>query len=189
MQRLRSSEPSLNILPESCICRLCRDDLSKLGNEGHIPRWRNIEVKMGTGTKICYVPACSNPSFKVTQVANKTTLEKLLDISSENMPPVPASNEEKGYPLCKEHYWALYQEVNPTHFTKKCKTCDKLLCDLTKTRKCPDPALVQSFIVQNTDFRGEITATEGVCYACYKFHLVISKHMHSTTSSTDNGLL
>jgi len=61
-------------------------------------------VKRGTGNKICYVPACSNPSFKVTQVANKTTLEQLFYISSENIPPVPASNEEKGYPLCKEHY-------------------------------------------------------------------------------------
>jgi len=189
MQRLRSSEPSLNILPESCICRLCRDDLSKLGNEGHIPRWRNIEVKRGTGNKICYVPACSNSSFKVTQVANKTTLEQLFDISSENIPPVPASNEEKGYPLCKEHYGALYRQVNPTHFTKKCKTCDKLLCVLNKTRKYPDPALVQSFLVQNTDFRGEITATDRVCYACYKSHLVISKHMHSSTSSTDDGAL
>jgi len=47
---------------------------------------------------------CSNPSFKVAQVANKMSLEQLFDISSENIPPVPASNEEKGYPLCKEHY-------------------------------------------------------------------------------------
>jgi len=121
MQCLRPSEPSLNILPESCI-RLSRDDLSKLGNEGHIPRRRNIEMKRGTGNKIWYVPACSNPSFKVTQVANKTSLEQLFDISSENIPPVPASNEEKGYPLCKEHYGALYRQVNPTHFTKKYKT-------------------------------------------------------------------
>ena len=146
-------------------------------------------MKRGTGNKICYVPACSNPSFKVTQVANKTTLEQLFYISSENIPPVPASNEEKGYPLCKEHYGALYQQVNQKHFTKKCKTCDNLLCDLTKTRKCPDPALVQSFLVQNTDFREEIIATDRVCYACYKSHLVISKHMHSTTSSTDDGAL
>ena len=181
-ERLRQSEPSLDILPESCICRPCRDDLSKLGNKGHVPRWRKKSSK-----EICCVPGCTNPSFRVTQVAGKATLEQLFGISSDNE-PLSASNEERGYPMCKEHYGELYRHVNPTHFTKKCKMCDKLLPDLTKARKCPQPALVQSFLVQNTEFTGEITASDPLCYACYKSHLVIIKQMHNTTSSRDNEL-
>ena len=120
LEHLRRSEPSLD---NSCICRPCRDDLSKLGNKGHIPRWRNIKK---SSKEMCYVPACSNPSFKVTKVASKATLEQLFEISSTDNEP-PASNEERGYPMCKEHYRQLYRHVNPTHFTKKCKTCDKPL--------------------------------------------------------------
>ena len=39
---------------------------------------------------------CTNPSFKVTQVAGKATLEQLFGISSDNDQPLSASNEEGG---------------------------------------------------------------------------------------------
>ena len=58
--------------------------------------------------------------------------------------------------MCKEHYGELTG------------TCDKLLPDLTRARKCPKPAPVQPFLVQNTDFTGKITAADSLCYACYK---------------------
>ena len=82
------------------ICRLCRDEISKLGSEGHTPRWRKVEE---TSDKICYVPGCSNPSYKVTQLASNTTLDELFDIRCENEHPTSTCDKERGYPLCQEH--------------------------------------------------------------------------------------
>ena len=141
-----------------------------------------------TSDKICYVPGCSNPSSKVTQIASKSTLMELFDNQSENEHPTLTCEEERGYPLCQEHYGVLYRHLNPTHFHKQCKTCNRLLYDLTKTRKCPQPTLVQSFLMQNTEFTGEITADDRVCYACYKSHLVIIKHSNNTNHNTDREL-
>ena len=71
---------------------------------------------------------------------------------------------------------------------RKCRTCDKNVNDVTKTRKCPEPALIQQFLQQNTEFTGQISAEDHVCYAFYKAHLVTIKHMHNTTTSTDADL-
>ena len=57
--------------------------------------------------------------------------------------------------------------------------------DHTKSRKCPDPILIQRFLLQNTDFAGEINVEDRICFACYKAHLVIIKH---TSNSTDQDL-
>ena len=185
LERLKQHEPSLNILSETCICRLCRDDLSNLGDEDHVPRWKKVNET--SVKKICYVADCSNASFKVTKLASKATFDELFDTPSENECPI-SPEAQGGYPLCQEHYGVLYRHLNPTHFIKRCKTCNKLLCDLTKSRKCPEPALVQSFLKENTEFMDEIKPDDRVCYACYKSHLVIIKHVQSTSLSTDTEL-
>ena len=99
-----------------------------------------------------------------------------------------ACDEDLGYPLCQEHYRVLYRHLNPEHFIKNCKTCKKLMTDLTKTRKCPVPAVVQSFLANNTEFTEEIKSDDRVCYACYKLHLVIIKHVQNSSQSTDAQL-
>lgn len=114
------------------ICRLCRDDLSKLDDEGYTPRW--IKMSQSRDKKICYVPGCSAACYKVTKFASKATLNQLFDTPCENESPLLGNNHD-GCPLCQEHYGVLYRHLNPTHFTRNCKTCNKLLHDLTKTRK------------------------------------------------------
>ena len=98
----------------------------------------------------------------------------------------PTCSDEDGKALCMEHYGALYRHLNP--FNKKCRTCDKTLNDLSKSRKCPEPALIQRFLQQNTEFSGQITTDDRVCYARYRAHLIIIKHTHNTTNSTDADL-
>ena len=46
--------------------------------------------------------------------------------------------------------------------------------------KYPEPALIQQFLQQNTEFTGQISAEDRVCYASYKAYLV--------TTSTDADL-
>ena len=58
-----------------------------------------------------------------------------------------------------------------------------MLHDLTKTRKCPEPKLVQAFLWKNTKFTEEIKPDDRVCYACYKSHLVIIRHTQNSSFS------
>ena len=85
-----------------------------------------------------------------------------------------------------EHYGELYRHLNP--FNKTCTTCDKAINDISKSRKCPEPELIQLFLQQNTEFSGVINADSRVCYACYKAHLIIIKHKQNTITSTDADL-
>ena len=112
---------------------------------------------------------------------NKVSLCDFFGVHIENTEP-----SDEGTALCIEHYGALYRHLNP--FNKKCRTCDKTLNDLTKSRKCPEPELIAKFLQQNTEFSGHISTEDRVCYACYRAHLVIIKHMHNTASSTDADL-
>ena len=59
---------------------------------------------------------------------------------------------------------------------------------ISRSRKCPEPELIQIFLQQNTEFSDVINADSRVCYACYKAHLLIIKHMQNTITSTDADL-
>ena len=52
LQSLRDHEPSLNIQPESCICRPCRNDVSHISEDGFIPRWRKQTPQL----QECWIP-------------------------------------------------------------------------------------------------------------------------------------
>ena len=84
-----------------------------------------------------------------------------------------------------EHYRALYRQLHP--LIRKCRTCDRTLSDLTKSHKCPTPALIQGFLQQNTEFSGEISTEDRVCYACFRPHLIIITYAQ-TVNSTDADL-
>ena len=162
--------------------------MSKLGNEGHTPRWRRINIKCNTDKRVCYVPACCNPFIKVIRLASKGTINELFQIPSENQHHTLACDENPGYPLYQEHCRVLYRHLNSAHFNKQSKTCKKFMSFLTKTRKCPEPAIVQTILAENTEFTEEIKSDDRVCYACYKSHLVIIKHVQNSSHSTDAEL-
>lgn len=58
----------------------------------------------------------------------------------------------------------------------------------TKTRKCPEPSVIQNFLRRNTEFIGEINDRDLVCDTCCRGHLVILKHLQKTINSTDSDL-
>ena len=118
----------------------------------------------------------------VTKLVGKQSLCDFFVVEIGNA----ESSDEETTALCLEHYGSLYRHLNP--FIRTCITCAKTVNNVTKTHKCPEPALIQQFLQQNTEFTGEIGAEDHVCYACYKAHLVTIKHMHNTTTSTDADL-
>ena len=52
LSRLRQYEPSLDVQPDSCICRLCRDDISKIDDDNFMPRWRKNNQKINVSCLI-----------------------------------------------------------------------------------------------------------------------------------------
>ena len=179
VDQLRELEPSLDLQLDSCICRRCRDDVRRLSESGFIPRWR----KKSSPHKHCCVPVCVNPAEKVTKLVNHEQICEFFSMpDTDNL----ETNDVSGYPLCITHYGQLYRKLHP--FSKNCKTCDKLITDHTKYRKCPDPTLIGKFLQQNMDFTGKIYVEDHICYACYKSHLVIIKLTNNTKDSSDQDL-
>ena len=129
------------------------------------------------------------PIQKVTKLVHKASLRDFFCTPDENAQPSDIEGiacSMHGTLRGTENYRALYRQLNP--LIRKCRTCDRTLSDLTKSRKCPKPALIQGLLQQNTDFSGEISTEDHVCYACYRAHLIIIKHMHTTINSTDADL-
>ena len=158
-----------------------------ISDENFVPRWKKVAQK--NETKECCVPGCTHVAKKVTRLVNiETIISLFVDIGdASNTPPSACSeHSEQGVGLCAEHYGALYKHLNPP--IRKCKTCDKPLTDPLKSRKCPEPTLIQQFLEKNTDYSGEISDDDRVCYACYRAHLFTIKHLHNTVSSNDADL-
>ncbi len=62
LQQLQAAEPSINVQPESCICLLCRRDVSDVSFS---PRWRK---NIGIVKLICYIPNCTNTDIKAKSI-------------------------------------------------------------------------------------------------------------------------
>ena len=98
LQSLRDHEPSLNIQPESCICRPCRNDVSRISEDGFIPRWRKQTNK---GSIECCVPNCTNNVYKVTKLVDKISVYNFFCGQDENVSVQPESGAgEEGVGLC-----------------------------------------------------------------------------------------
>ena len=115
---------SLQIPSDLLICRLCRDDVTRvLANPCHVPRWRRVRGK----TSNCRILGCSSVSTYQVQHAFESAG---LNCSSEVI-PVPT-------PLCKYHYHTVYNALQP----RECTTCGTRLRG-NSHRPCPKPDVIQ----------------------------------------------
>ena len=137
-------EPSLQIMPESCICRLCRDDIDKLSQNGFVPRWRKNKQQT---QPTCQIPNCTDNVEKVTKLGTKSQIFHFFGFPNA----CSSSSDGEETPLCEKHYKDFYKHINPPSY-KQCVTCRKYITDSAKVRKCPDASLVQNFLSQNTEF-------------------------------------
>ena len=137
MARLKQYvEPDIDIKPDSCICRSCRDDVNKIDNPSFTPRWR----KSKTASKAhCRIPGCSNAADRVTKITNRPTMCELLGAEIEY---AESCYDEEATPI---HYGALYKALNPINRLRKCITCGKSFTDPLKNRSCPSLSWSKSF--------------------------------------------
>ena len=183
--RLQQFEPTLDIQPNSCICRGCRNDINSIGKDSFVPRWRKDRNLEGTANE-CYVSDCMENACKVTTLADKSTACSLFHMELENSEPIETTNSGEGIPLCTYHYGMIYRHINPSHM--KCKTCSKHISDITNSRPIPEPSAIEAFLSANMDCRDPISPHDRVCFTCHKSYRVVIKHLKGTVQSTDTEL-
>ncbi len=181
LQQLQAAEPSLNVQPESCICLLCRRDVSNVNDVSFSPRWRK---NTGIMKLICYIPNCTNTDIK-TKLIDVQQLTPFFPVGHND---ATFSNEDgtNNVPICSYHYMQWYRYAHTTH--SDCKTCGKQIRDYSKSRPVPEPVVLQHFLNTNTEFKGTFQPDDRVCYACYKSHLIAVKHAKNVVTSTDGDL-
>ena len=67
-------------------------------------------------------------------------------------------------------------------------TCGKVISDMSKSRSYPEPEILQRFLQDNTEFTGDLSPNDRVCYVCYRSHLAIVKHCKLSVRSCDADL-
>ncbi len=92
LSHLRAYEPNIDIQMESCICRLCRDDINNILDENFIPIGGE---NMGKRNHVVYQIAVI--FFLEYHKYNWYKLCKLLNIIEE-------FEDCCAFPLCTEHY-------------------------------------------------------------------------------------
>ena len=182
---LVASETNLNIPPDACICRNCRDSLSteRKTPDSYKPRWARVAASTST-TQCCEVPGCAEASCRRTTLANREEISHHLKCS-------PLSNS--GSPetsLCDGHYRTLDKLVNPANYQWKCAVCSTAIrgSNYHNFRTCTDPDLFQRHLKEHTDYEGTITASDKVCMECYRHSLLVVRLAKEKPVTTDEGL-
>ena len=179
LHHLKILEPSKSIIPESCICQLCRDDVCKLiSNPGYNPRWRKVKYDK----QWCSINQCSSEGKLWTKlVTGVHDLESILGIA---MRP-DAKTLVSPLSLCQEHYRQMYKTLNPFQFMFNYKTCNKCLHNIHSCRKCPNVQLINKILVETTDFKCTISHDDLAPFL--HFRELFNLRDHAQTSNFDSG--
>ena len=167
-EQARAYVLSLQVTPESLVCRPCRDDVTRvLANSKYIPRWAKGSCSSARNTHDCCVHNCKGAAFVSTTLGNSDQMKHAFISTgikcSHEIIPTPT-------PLCKYHYHVLYTVLNSVQ--RQCATCGTWL-KYTSHRSCPKPEVIQEYLKEHTGFEGQIQDHDQVCLTCYKSHLVI----------------
>ena len=88
----------LQLTKESLVCRLCRDNISKLVKKpDSTRRWEKASSKMK-----CCIDMCTNDVFAKSKIATREQIAHILQCENVSLP----------VPLCKHHYHLLYNTLH-----------------------------------------------------------------------------
>lgn len=120
------------IKPTNLVCPPCRDDVRRVVvNPTHVPRWEKKKQHIK-----CCVKGCSELHFVLSK---KTDTDKLNTIFAENRLQTEGDIIPIPTPLCKQHYYIVYNWVQPQQ--TNCPTCGVSLKHV-KSRQCPNPEII-----------------------------------------------
>ncbi len=178
---------SLKVAPDSLVCSASRKDITRvLADSTYKPRWEKLKESSKSTT--CCIAQCTEIAFALLHRARdelQSTLETTGLKCSISEIPTPT-------PLCQRHYHLVYKSVqcHQTH----CVTCSTSLKH-SNPKSCPQPAVIEKYLQENTGYDGHITDHDKVCYACYRaqplpslsLHLGVSDSMSPSQSHSYGG--
>ena len=170
---LQSIEPDLNILPDACICRNCRDSLSS--GEKNRNRWSRV----APNNKPCEVSGCIEPACRCTKLETKEEISQHLPLDNlENME----------INLCDRHYRNLHKQLSPASYQWKCAVCSIAIrgSNYQRFRGCAKPELFEKHLKEHTDHDVSITASDKVCMECYRHSVTVGRAAKEKTTTTDD---
>ena len=176
---LQSIEPDLNILPDACICRNCRDSLSngRKKPNNYKPRWSRVAPII----KPCEVSGCIEPACRCTKLATKEEITQHLQCPLDNL-----ENFETN--LCDNHYRNLHKQISPASYQWKCGVCSIAIRggNYQSFRACAEPELFTKHLREHTDHDVGITGNEKVCMECYRHSLTVAREAIEKPTTTDD---
>ena len=166
---LQSIQPDLNVPLDACICRKCRDNLSagQKNPDNYHPRWATGHAQAIVST--CEVSGCIEAACRQTKLASREEIQKYLQC-----PPLANLPNDKTS-LCDMHYRLLHKRMNPASYQLKCAVCSIAIrgSNYRNFRACAEPQLFQQHLIEHTDLEGQLTASDKVCFECYKHSLTV----------------
>ena len=157
---MRQTEPNKVISPESCICRNCRDSLSKglKDPDNFHPRWKRKTV-----TIVCQAKNCKEVATRCTHITSQENIDDILTLS----PPDQSRTTTSCTYLCDKHYRTLHKNVHPQCYNYRCATYGTTVQRTSSSgfRHCPNPTVVQEHLEKHTDFEGVLSSTKYVILA------------------------
>ena len=167
---------ALDVPKGGLICQPCRKDITKvISDSAFMPRW----LKLHDCKKKSSVQGCKSDVFtslrqgSCEQITKAFTLLGLKTSTPTISVPLP---------LCKQHYHAVYKTLKPVQI--HCVTCGTSIRH-SNTKLCPQPAIIELYLKENTGFEGSICETDKVCYACYRSQLFILQKSKSISMDSD----
>ena len=134
----------------------------------------------GSNTTIhCAVSGCDNASRR--NLALTTSQADILrdnNITIRSVTPTEIT-------VCASHFMQAYRTLNPP---TPCKACG--IANIPSQRRpvqrfCPNPALINTYIQEHTDFTETLSETDRICYTCYLFHTqIINNAQHNSEDHT-----
>ena len=111
------------------------------------------------------MPNCTNNVHKVTKLVDKVTVSSLVHkMKTQNLNQQRMRRGQVCARSIMGHGTGTLILSTPSVVT---------MTDVSKSCACPEPDLIQKHLQENTDFSGQISTEDRVCYACYRSHLFI----------------
>ena len=163
-----------NLPLDALVCDACTKFVKRnIGKADVVPRWLPKERKP---SQSCMVSNCKQNALSTTSITTYSIASQYLELDECSR----VDTTDKSLALCNAHYQKLYRELE---FPAPCATCGvHTRYGKNHVRRCPDPAIITSYLQTITGFSGTLTTDSRVCKACYEFHSQILRHHHENPS-------
>ena len=158
-----------------CVCKSHYiEAMRHHGNIDYVPKWKGVTVTKDIHT-------CSYPGCHATKV-----IKPLFEQEEAIMQYINAQGTSELL-LCNMHYQSAYKHFNNT--CTPCAGCGALpKRRASYTRHCPNPDVINEHMQLHMDYALNLTASDTICFTCYKIYNQILNDSEKEEVSYDSAL-